>query len=433
MSESRQAMISDFTDSNRYSGGSEVVCPTCARSDFANRKGMRHHHAMVHDESLAKVKTTCEVCGDTYEIHEGDADGTRCCSRECYGIWQSEYNTGENNPNYRDAKTSVECKWCGKKFEAQNPERRKFCSRDCRGKWESENRTGQNHPSWEGGKLTEKCDECQEEYEVWPSQAENKRFCSSECMGEWFSKNRTGENSPTWDGGPDILECEWCQEEFEAQSSQVERRRFCSRECRSEWCSDNLTGKNSPIWVQKITKECDFCATEYNLAPSQADNSRFCSRECKDKWRSENLNGEQAPNWQGGSAILECDYCGKEYHVDPHRAEESRFCSYDCKGNWLSENRAGQDHWAWRGGNSIRVAITKQFHGKSWRSISERVREEENGCRVCGDAENLHVHHIIPVMSGGTNDDWNLMPLCDSCHPIVEWHTRSFTEPLLVE
>ena len=31
-----------------------------------------------------------------------------------------------------------------------------------------------------------------------------------------------------------------------------------------------------------------------------------------------------------------------------------------------------------------------------------------------------HVHHIIPLKDGGTNDDDNLMALCRSCHDAIE-------------
>ncbi len=37
-------------------------------------------------------------------------------------------------------------------------------------------------------------------------------------------------------------------------------------------------------------------------------------------------------------------------------------------------------------------------------------------CAVCGNPDNLEIHHIIPRASGGTNDIANLLPLCHECH-----------------
>jgi 5-methylcytosine-specific restriction endonuclease McrA len=36
-------------------------------------------------------------------------------------------------------------------------------------------------------------------------------------------------------------------------------------------------------------------------------------------------------------------------------------------------------------------------------------------------------------MSGGTNDEWNLMTLCVSCHNRVEAYTQDIMEPVFVE
>jgi 5-methylcytosine-specific restriction endonuclease McrA len=37
-------------------------------------------------------------------------------------------------------------------------------------------------------------------------------------------------------------------------------------------------------------------------------------------------------------------------------------------------------------------------------------------CAICGNPENLEIHHIIPRAEGGTNDIANLLPLCHECH-----------------
>lgn len=58
---------------------------------------------------------------------------------------------------------------------------------------------------------------------------------------------------------------------------------------------------------------------------------------------------------------------------------------------------------------------------------------DEYTCQNCGaqgspygDAE-LHAHHIVDVVSGGTHDPSNLVTLCSDCHTAT--HTASITAP----
>ena len=38
--------------------------------------------------------------------------------------------------------------------------------------------------------------------------------------------------------------------------------------------------------------------------------------------------------------------------------------------------------------------------------------------------ENVQLHHIIPVIHGGTHDFNNLIPLCRECH--MDWHYHNY-------
>jgi 5-methylcytosine-specific restriction endonuclease McrA len=42
---------------------------------------------------------------------------------------------------------------------------------------------------------------------------------------------------------------------------------------------------------------------------------------------------------------------------------------------------------------------------------------------------NIVLHHIKPVKCGGSDANFNLIPLCSKCHKIV--HTRGYRGPLL--
>jgi len=92
----------------------------------------------------------------------------------------------------------------------------------------------------------------------------------------------------------------------------------------------------------------------------------------------------------------------------------------------------GQDHHSWRGGKDVYDALKKQLHGPSWETLKKRQRGDE--CKMCGATDDLHLHHIVPLLSGGTNGPFNLLTLCRSCHTKVESFTRqSFADDLFTE
>ena len=53
---------------------------------------------------------------------------------------------------------------------------------------------------------------------------------------------------------------------------------------------------------------------------------------------------------------------------------------------------------------------------RSWRTLSEQVRQEQPWCSICMGTESLTVDHIIPRSMGGSNDRDNLQVLCRSCN-----------------
>jgi len=97
------------------------------------------------------------------------------------------------------------------------------------------------------------------------------------------------------------------------------------------------------------------------------------------------------------------------------------------------KGRTGQDHPNWRGGKCILDSVKSQLR-PSWWTVRDCARNSE--CYNCGVSDcKLDVHHIIPIMAGGTNEGWNLMTLCESCHGKAEQYIRAYPEfdPVLIE
>lgn len=97
----------------------------------------------------------------------------------------------------------------------------------------------------------------------------------------------------------------------------------------------------------------------------------------------------------------------------------------------------GQESPNWRGGKSIYDAVKQLLPGHRWQQISHETIEAVGKCEWCGtnssECYRLDAHHIVPILCGGTNQPWNLMCLCRSCHSTAERYTRKLLDPVLVE
>ena len=55
----------------------------------------------------------------------------------------------------------------------------------------------------------------------------------------------------------------------------------------------------------------------------------------------------------------------------------------------------------------------------NWNRLRHAIfREAGYRCQKCQKYSkgNLHLHHIVPLGVGGSNNRYNLIPLCSSCH-----------------
>lgn len=161
-------------------------CPTCEKT-CKNTRGVKLHHKIVHDESLAGYEYTCEVCGKTDRAMYEDR---RFCSNKC-------------EAKYREERATFTCEWCGVEKEClpNELEQKRFCSQDCHGEWQAKHRAGENHPCWQGGLVEIECHNCGGSAKRYRNEAEDNtnRFCSKDCFYEWHQ----GENAGNWKGGHD--------------------------------------------------------------------------------------------------------------------------------------------------------------------------------------------------------------------------------------
>lgn len=108
----------------------------------------------------------------------------------------------------------------------------------------------------------------------------------------------------------------------------------------------------------------------------------------------------------------------------------------DSNFNWLVSNR--NKPMSTRRVQQILTEYFPEFHIQTTHKQNrkhQKLRTEQNNirqtmitefscCAKCGSKENLQLHHMIPVLIGGDNDDDNLIILCKKCHFRVTVHNR---------
>lgn len=311
---------------------------------------------------------------------------THACTR-C-GEW--EFDTADDLETHQDAcendsKRTYQCAHCGCIFTDYISRRETrgrqtfYCSRDCK-------HEGEKAGEWRN------CAECDDE--VWVPD------CHLTSVGDYTIDNH-----------------------------------FCDKECESAYKSRTWVGENHPAWNGgAVESTCEQCGKAYDVKPSKQKTSRFCSRDCQFQWRRENEG-----DYDSARVDVMCDWCGDTYVQRPKDRDktEHNLCSEACFGEWFSEEQRGPNNPAWKGGKQLIARVRACMGDRSWNRIADGARAAaDHECEQCGAeaSDRKHpVHHIIPLATGGTHGDWNLMVLCDSCHGKIERFTESFTTPHLYE
>lgn len=222
--------------------------------------------------------------------------------------------------------------------------------------------------------------------------------------------------------------CDNCGVEIEKHPSEVTEDgvNACSYKCQQR-----ALGHGS-----RSEYECDYCGEVFTRRDAKVRGERqFCDKDCYHSWTSDNVRGETHLLYDSGEAFnTECGHCGSSIRKTADYSEyEHHFCGSECYAEWMSGNRTGQDHPNWRGGKHIIDSLRKQYR-PSFNAIKDNVRE--GSCCSCGESKSrLDVHHIVPLSAGGTNEPWNLITLCASCHRSAEAYTRRVPEiePVITE
>lgn len=176
--------------------------------------------------------------------------------------------------------------------------------------------------------------------------------------------------------------------------------------------SDRFRRENGEWWYyppsgvrgKAVTGTCELCGDDWVRANSGNKAYRFCSNECYRNWRRDKRE-------------VECEQCGSPFL----RGEVSqRFCSHDCYAEW----NQGENHWHFTDfGRDEYLRRRSEAKGKWSKTRTQALERDGFSCRACGsggDGVILDVHHVKPILEGGTNELHNLLTLCRRCHKAVE-------------
>lgn len=199
--------------------------------------------------------------------------------------------------------------------------------------------------------------------------------------------------------------CKKCQKEFVVPFKD-RYRIFCSKKCQLE----SVTRNDS-----RTTTNCFICNKEFKHYGERI----VCSRECLSKYMSQQRLNENNPSWIENKEKTICKRCGKEFEytrINLHKGQEKVFCSLDCSrnngNNKEFENNTGCGHKYGVGFNNI---------------LKNKIKDRDNNsCQLCGDTNELHVHHID--YNKNNNEETNLVTLCRKCHNITNFNRQFWTQ-----
>lgn len=249
------------------------------------------------------------------------------------------------------------------------------------------------------------CPVCEKETSCRKSLYHEDKCCSRECANK-LPKNKEKRNSSKRTKIEDMISfvCEYCGKTFYKTKGYVNGQlshgmtiRFCSKECHNKGQSN------------KVKVNCSGCGKEMMVIPSKVDsnNEIFCSKECQLK--HQNIE-------------IICENCGKKVTTRRSRyLNGQKYCSRKCYGQAISKEYEVYSR--------LHNSLMRSSLYKTWRLHA--LQRDNYKCVECGRTDNLHVHHIHPLVyicrkykfikndileSEEFNDLNNAQTLCVDCH-----------------
>lgn len=146
-----------------------------------------------------------------------------------------------------------------------------------------------------------------------------------------------------------------------------------------------LTGKNNPMYGKKRPD-----LAEYN--------------------RTHTRKGKEHPNY------------GKHWKLSTNIRTKMSLSHLDKKKPQQSKRMKGENNPNWKGGITPKT-IKRLTNNPIWDKLRKQVYKRDNHtCQICGKIKCIVIaHHIVPYRISQDDGLVNLLTICPSCHPKVEF------------
>lgn len=136
----------------------------------------------------------CDWCGGETYVPPSRIKNNKhyFCDRECSSKWRSDRFSGDGHPRWNGGKVESTCEECGEGYEITPAlqDKTRFCSWTCK----------QNN--WADDPETRECANCGHKVTRQPRNFKGEEaVCSEECYKEWWSEQQRGSGNPAWKGG----------------------------------------------------------------------------------------------------------------------------------------------------------------------------------------------------------------------------------------
>lgn len=221
------------------------------------------------------------------------------------------------------------CLNCKKEFEGNS--KRKFCSRKC----SSEFQKGENNPNYKGANINVNCSCCGKEFNILKCTMKNSDgslkknfYCSKECKIKHQKEILKGENNPNYKGGKIKIKCDFCGKVFYRERNRYtvdNKHYYCSQKCKSEHQRTILLGKNNPSYINGLSHDyrVRFRIIEgYKTWREEVYKRDNYTCQCCGNNKGHNLNAHHLESYNKNknkrteleNGITLCDKCHKKFH-----------------------------------------------------------------------------------------------------------------------
>jgi len=175
-------------------------------------------------------------------------------------------------------------------------------------------------------------------------------------------------------------ECLNCGEQYYVPKCRDLKTKYCSQQC--------MYNHKKAIGRTLKDCKCSYCGKSFQV--EKRLKGKYCSEEC---FHLASRNRVE----------VKCLNCGKAFEMK--RSQSLKCCSLNCRREYAKENK-----------------IDRSFYGsREWKLIRYKtIARDDFKCSQCGEENyTLHVHHVVPVREGGSDELDNLITLCPKCHRAI--------------